>query len=112
MVPDEMQKMVPPKMRKVELRELAVLAGVVVRKLDVRKLDVRGANVRGANVRGPKLALAGRLAIAAHCVLPCAFCLEEFDNDSDCARWPGLDDGIRGNQTGNVNPGGLDCSER
>ena len=107
MVPDEMQKMVPPKMRKVELRELAVLAGVVVRKLDARNLDIRGANVRG-----PKLALAGRLAIAAHCVLPCAFCLEEFDNDSDCARWPGLDDGIRGNQTGNVNPGGLDCSER
>jgi len=107
MVPDEMQKMVPPKMRKVELRELAVLAGVVVRKLDARNLDIRGANVRG-----PKLSLAGRLAIAARYVLPCAFCLEEFDNDSDCARWPGLDDGIRGNQTGNVNPGGLDCSER
>ena len=52
--------MVPPKMPKVELRELAVLAGVVVRKLDVRNLDIRGANVRG-----PKWALAGRLAIAA-----------------------------------------------
>ena len=99
--------MVPPKMPKVELRELAVLAGVVVRKLDVRNLDIRGANVRG-----PKWALAGRLAIAAHCVLPCAFCLGEFDNVSDCARWPELDDGIRGTQTGNVNPGGLDCSER
>ena len=106
-MPDEVPKMVPPKMPKVELRELAVLAGVVVRKLDVRNLDIRGANVRG-----PKWALAGRLAIAAHCVLPCAFCLGEFDNVSDCARWPELDDGIRGTQTGNVNPGGLDCSER
>ena len=107
MVPDEMQKMVPPKMRKVELRELAVLAGAVVRKLDVRNLDIRGANVRG-----PKLALAGRLGIAAHCVLLSVFCLAEFDNVSDCARWPGLDDSIRGNQMGNVNPGGLDCTER
>lgn len=96
MVP-EMQKMVPPKMRKVELRELAVLAGVVVRELSVRE---------------PTFALAGRLGIAAHCVLLSVFCLAEFDNVSDCARWPGLDDSIRGNQMGNVNPGGLDCTER
>jgi hypothetical protein len=79
----------------VELRELAVLPGVVIGKL---------------YVGGPKLALAGRLGIAAHCVLPCAFCLGEFDNVSGCARWPELDDGVHGNQTGNVNPGGFDCT--
>ncbi len=107
MVPNEMRKVVPPKMGKVELRELVVLAEVVLRKPDVREADVRKPDVRG-----PKSALAGRLGIAAHCVLPCLFCLGEFDNVSDCARWPELDDGILGNQTGNVNPGGLDCTDR
>ena len=102
MVPDEMRKVVPPKLSKVELRELEVLAGVVIRKPDVREADVRG----------PKLALAGRLGIAAHCVLPCVYCLGEFDNVSDCARWPELDDGVHGNQTDNVNPGGFDCTGR
>ena len=79
-----MRKMVPPKMQKVLLRE--------------------------PDVRGPKFALAGRWGIAAHCVLPCVACLEQFDNVSDCARWPGIGDGVRGNQMDNVNPGGLDCT--
>ena len=92
-----MRKVVPPKMGIVELREFVVLAGVVLRKPDVR---------------GPKLALAGRLGIAAHCVLPCVFCLGEFHNVSGCAHWPVVDDGMLGNQTGNVNPGGRDCTGR
>lgn len=98
--------MVPDEMRKVELRELAVLAGVVIRK------PVREADVRGGMVRGPQFALAGRLATAAHCVLPCVVCLGESDNIFDCARWPELDDGVHGNQTDNVNPGGVDCTGR
>lgn len=97
MVPNEMRKVVPPKMGKVELRELVVLAGVVLRKPDVR---------------GPKSPLAGRLGTAAHCVLPCVFCLGEFYNVPGCARWSELDDGTLCNQTGNVNPGGLDCTDR
>ena len=59
-VPDELPKVVPPKPRKVILHELVLLAGGVIRKLDVRE----------AGVRGLKFALAGRLEIAAHCVLP------------------------------------------
>lgn len=59
MVPNEMRKVVPPKMGKVELRELVVLAEVVLRKPDVREADVRKPDVRG-----PKSALAGRLGIA------------------------------------------------
>lgn len=111
MVPDEMRKVVPTKPRKVELRQLAVLAGVVIREL-VRAADVRGELVRGEMIRGPRLALAGRLGIAAHCVLPCVVCLGESDNISDYARWPELDDGVHGNQMDNVNRGDVDCTGR
>lgn len=106
MVPDELRKVVPPKLRKVELHKLAVLAEIVSRKL------VREADVRGEMVRRPQLALAGRLGIAAHCVLPCVFCRGESDSIFDCVRWLGLDDGVHGNQMGNVNRGGVDCTGR
>ena len=83
--------------QKVELRELVVRAAVKARKL-----------VRG----GAKLALAGRLGNATHYVLPCFFCLRQFDSIFGCARWPVVDDDAGGNKTGNANPGGLDCTGR
>ena len=55
--------------------------------------------------------LAVRLDIAANCVLPCVFCLPEFDIVCGCVRWPVVGDGVHDIQTDNAIRRDPDCTE-
>jgi hypothetical protein len=59
-----------------------------------------------------QVVLAVRMDIAAHCVLPCVFCLPEFGNIFGCVRCPVAGDGVHGIQTGNADRRDLDCIEK
>jgi len=101
-------------MQKVELRGVVVLAEIQVRpgRRMVERRMVRKLLAWEELTLVAQVVLAVRLDIAANCVLPCVFCLPEFDNIFGCARWSVVGDGVHGIQTGNVNRRDLDCTEK
>jgi hypothetical protein len=121
-IEEEESKTVPLEMGKGKLPEWMDLENVQLRQLVVREeVALRPRLLVGAKevlvVAQEVLVVAqevlvGRWDIAARCVLPCFFCLEEFDNIFGCARWPVRDDGAGGIQTDNVNLADFDCTER
>jgi hypothetical protein len=85
------QKLIPPEIRMGALRQMVAFAAKPTLAAEV--------------------VLAGRLDIAANCVLPCVFYLPEFDNVFGCVRWPVGGDGVHDIQTDNAYRPDVDCSE-